>query len=147
MIDPKAMTTLGLLSRANAARRPDAMCHKFEGRATTFAQFDALADKVANALDAQGAKLVAYLGKNSDAAYELLVGTARAGGIFGPINWRLAPEEVAGVINIFGPDVLCVGPEFHAAVEAWKSATTWRMPARAREHQSAAAGASRPRVS
>ncbi|MBR29367.1 MAG: acyl-CoA synthetase [Rhodobacteraceae bacterium] len=118
MIDPKAMTTLGLLSRANAARRPDAMCHKFEGRATTFAQFDALADKVANALDAQGAKLVAYLGKNSDAAYELLVGTARAGGIFGPINWRLAPEEVAGVINIFGPDVLCVGPEFHAAVEA-----------------------------
>ena len=128
MIDPKAMTTLGLLSRANAARRPDAMCHKFEGRATTFAQFDALADKVANALDAQGAKLVAYLGKNSDAAYELLVGTARAGGIFGPINWRLAPEEVAGVINIFGPDVLCVGPEFHAAVEAiQKAAYTGRI--------------------
>ena len=96
MIDPAALKTMGTLCRSNAKRRPDVMVHEFEGRITTFAQFDRYTDQVANGLQALGAKTVAYWGKNSDVAFELFVGTAKAGGFFGPLNWRLAPAEIGG---------------------------------------------------
>ncbi len=118
MIDPEAMTTLGALSRANARRKPDGLCQRFEGRDTSFRAFDDHCSQVANALGADEARRVAYLGKNGDYAFEAFVGTSRAGGVFAPINWRLAPPEVAQLIEYFDPDILLVGPEFHGAVES-----------------------------
>jgi len=117
MIDPAALKTMGTLARSNAQRRPDVMVHEFEGRITTFAQFDRFTDQVANGLQALGAKNVAYWGKNSDVAFELFVGACKAGGFFGPLNWRLAPAEIAQILERFVPDVLAVGPEFLSAVE------------------------------
>ena len=117
MIDPAAMTTMGALSRSNAKRRPDVMVHDFEGRITTFAEFDRYTDQVANGLQALGAKNVAYWGKNSDVAFELFIGVAKAGGFFGPLNWRLAPVEIVQILERFVPDVLVVGPEFIGAAE------------------------------
>ncbi|SDX33518.1 long-chain acyl-CoA synthetase [Albimonas donghaensis] len=118
MIDVAAMSTLGALARANARRKPDGLATRFEGREATFAEFDAQGDQVARALDAEGAKAVAYLGKNSDLAFQLFLGAARAGVVFGPINWRLAPPEIAQIVAGFGADMLFVGPEFIAAVES-----------------------------
>ncbi|WP_420392077.1 fatty acid--CoA ligase [Acuticoccus sp.] len=118
MIDIDALTTVGAVSRSNARRAPDRACNVFEGQVTTFAEFDARCDRVANALAAVGASRVAYLGKNCDLVTEVFVGTTRAGGIFAPINWRLAPPEIAAILGGFDPQLLFVGPEFVGAVEA-----------------------------
>lgn len=118
MIDLDALTTLSTLSRANAARAPDRICNRFEGRDTTFSEFDRHADRVACALDAAGARRVAYLGKNSDHVFELFIGAARAGGVFAPVNWRLAAQEIVQVLRLFDPQILFAGPEFHAEIES-----------------------------
>ena len=118
MIDPAALKTMGTLSRSNAKRRPDVMVHEFEGRITTFAEFDRYTDQVANGLKALGARNVAYWGKNSDVAFELFIGSAKAGCYYGPLNWRLAPAEIVQILERFVPDVLAVGPEFLAAAES-----------------------------
>ncbi|MBW8903395.1 MAG: AMP-binding protein, partial [Bradyrhizobium sp.] len=55
--------------RARAKSRGDAVAYEFEGRQTSFADFDVLTNRVANALIAQSIKpgeRIAYLGKNSD---------------------------------------------------------------------------------
>ncbi|MEO4043748.1 long-chain-fatty-acid--CoA ligase [Hoeflea sp. CAU 1731] len=151
MIEVDALTTLSALARANAKRAPDQLANRFEGRDTTFAEFDANVSAVAGALEYSGAVRIAYLGKNSDWAFELYIGAGRAGGVFAPINWRLAPREVAQIIETFEPDLLFVGPEFHDVVreisgqlpdslgfvamegghEAWPSYEEWREAGRA----------------
>lgn len=117
MIDPDAMTTMSAVSRAAARRAPNRICNRFEGRDTSFAAFDRHADQVARGLDAAGAKVAAYLGKNGDHAFEVYVGATRAGGIFAPLNWRLAPAEIVEILRRYPPDILFVGPEFHGAAE------------------------------
>ncbi len=57
--------------------RGDAIAFEFEGRATTFAGLDIKTNRVANALKALGAQpreRIAYLGKNSDIYFGLLLG-------------------------------------------------------------------------
>ena len=79
--------------RAQAKNRGNALAYEFEGRQTTFAEFDAKTNQVANALIALGVKKgerIAYLGKNSDIYFELLMGAMKAGVVMAPVNWRLA---------------------------------------------------------
>src|SRR6201990_3768316 len=67
--------------RARAKTRGNAIVYEFEGRQTSFAEFDILTNRVANALKAQGVKpreRIAYLGKNSDLYFELLMGEMQA---------------------------------------------------------------------
>ncbi|THH37292.1 long-chain-fatty-acid--CoA ligase [Aliishimia ponticola] len=116
MIDPEAMSTMSAVSRSAAQRVPDKICNRFEGRDTTFAEFDRHVDQVASALDASSAKVVAYLGKNCDHVFEIFVGTTRSGGKFAPLNWRLAPAEIIEILRQYPPDILFFGPEFTAAV-------------------------------
>jgi acyl-CoA synthetase (AMP-forming)/AMP-acid ligase II len=55
--------------RARAKARGNAIVYEFEGRQTSFAEFDILTNRVANALTALGVKpgeRIAYLGKNSE---------------------------------------------------------------------------------
>ncbi|GCC49537.1 hypothetical protein chiPu_0034008, partial [Chiloscyllium punctatum] len=54
--------------RDRAKSRGDALAYEFEGRQTSFAEFDVKTNRVANALIAMGIKKgerIAYLGKNS----------------------------------------------------------------------------------
>ncbi|MGR3508561.1 MAG: long-chain-fatty-acid--CoA ligase [Sulfitobacter sp.] len=117
MIDPEAMSTMSAVSRSAAQRAPDKVCNRFEGRETTFKEFDRRVDQVAHALDASSAKVVAYLGKNCDHVFEIFVGTTRAGGMFAPLNWRLAPAEIIDILRKYPPEILFFGPEFSKAVE------------------------------
>lgn len=110
--------TISERSRHNARRAPEKIASRFEGRETSFAAFDAHADKVARGMEAAGARQVAYLGKNCDHVFEVFVGAIRAGTIFAPINWRLAAQEVAQLIELLEPQILFVGPEFHDMVRA-----------------------------
>ncbi len=79
--------------RARAKARGDAIAYEFEGRQTSFAEFDVKTNRVANALIALGVKpgeRIAYLGKNSDIYFELLMGAMKANVVMAPVNWRLA---------------------------------------------------------
>src|SRR6195256_7026522 len=110
-----APANLADMVRAQAKSRGDALAFEFEGRLTTFAQFDANTNRVANALIALGLKKgdrIAYLGKNSDFYFELLMGAMKAGVVMAPVNWRLAGPEVAFIVADCRAPALFVGPEF-----------------------------------
>ncbi|HET7122686.1 MAG TPA: AMP-binding protein, partial [Bradyrhizobium sp.] len=65
---------LAEMVRARAKSRDNATAFEFEGRRTSFAEFDIKTNRVANALKALGVKpreRIAYLGKNSDIYFEL----------------------------------------------------------------------------
>ena len=120
-IDYASMQTLGDVTRIHAVQRPDATCFEFEGRLTSFAELDAHTNQVANALVAAGiapGQRIAYLGKNSDHYFELLVGAAKAGVVMVPIGWRLAPPEIAFIVNNAEARLLFVGAEFADMVAA-----------------------------
>lgn len=110
--------------RARAASRGDATAFEFEGRRTSFAEFDRKTNRVANALIALGVKpgeRIAYLGKNSDIYFELLLGAMKANVVMAPVNWRLAGPEVAFIVSDCKAPVLFVGPEFIAQVRNIKA--------------------------
>jgi acyl-CoA synthetase (AMP-forming)/AMP-acid ligase II len=119
--DPARMPTLGDIARYQAELRPDATAFVFEGRSTSFAQFDRHTNQVARALLAGGARLgerIAYLGKNSDHYFELLFGAAKAGVVMVPVSWRLAGPEIAYIVGDTEAATLFVGPEFSAVAAA-----------------------------
>src|SRR5438874_9873611 len=96
-----------------------AVAFQFEGRQTTFHQFDLNSNKVANALVASGIKPgdhIAYLGKNSDIYFELMIGAMKMGAITTPVNWRLAPPEVVYITNDSEAPILFAGSELTALV-------------------------------
>jgi acyl-CoA synthetase (AMP-forming)/AMP-acid ligase II len=113
--------TLGDVARVQARRQPDAVALSFEGRETTFAEFDAHTNRVAQGLIAAGASpqdRIAYLGKNSDVYFELVIGAAKADAVITPVNWRLAGPEIVYILNDCRAPILFVGAEFVDLVEA-----------------------------
>lgn len=128
-IDFDRMRTLGDVARYHAEARPDAVALVFEGRETSFADFDRHTNQVANALIAAGLKVgdrVAYVGKNSDHYFELLIGAAKAGVVTTPIGWRLAAPEIAYIVGDSEAKLVFVGPELIGHVEAVAAELTHR---------------------
>ena len=117
--DMDAMPTLADIPRFHAKRRPDAIAFSFEGRDTSFADFNRHTNQVANALIAEGVKKgqrLAYIGKNSDHYFELFLGATKMGAIIVPIGWRLAPAEMAFIMSDSQAPLVFVGPEVEGAV-------------------------------
>jgi fatty-acyl-CoA synthase len=120
MSDSQEPANLADMVRARAKSRGDAVVYEFEGRQTSFAQFDVVTNQVANALKAQGVKpreRIAYLGKNSDVYFELLMGAIKANVVMAPVNWRLAGPEIAFIVEDCKAPVLFVGPEFTGLID------------------------------
>ena len=114
------VTTLADLCRFQAATRPDKLALVFNERLTSYVTLDAMTNRVANGLINEGIKpqsRVAFLDKNSDRFYEIVLGSAKANAVSVGINWRLAPPEVAYVVNDSGAEVMFVGPDFYPLVE------------------------------
>ena len=90
-------------------------------RTLSYADLDRRSNRVANALiDAglQPGQRVCALDKGHEGVFELMFGTAKAGGVFTPVNWRLAPAETAFVIDDAGAPFVFVGEEFAAGLES-----------------------------
>src|SRR3984957_18554025 len=107
--------SLAEVVRARAQSRGNATAFEFEGRRTSFSEFDIRTNRVARALIALGVKpgeRIAYLGKNSDIYFELLLGAIKAKVVMAPVNWRLAGPEIAFIVEDCKAPVLFVGPEF-----------------------------------
>ncbi|MEQ8483737.1 MAG: fatty acid--CoA ligase [Pseudomonadales bacterium] len=118
------VATLGDLSRFHARQRPGKEAMLFDGRSTSYGDLDRHASQVANGLIADGLKpgsRVGFMDKNSDAFYEVVFGCAKSGTVSVGINWRLAPPEVAYVLNDSEAEVLFVGPDFYALAEKIRS--------------------------
>src|ERR1700730_932689 len=115
MSDIQEPANLADMVRMRAKNRGDAIAFEFEGRQTSFAELDIKTNRVANALQALGVKAgerIAYLGKNSDIYFELLLGAIKANVVMAPVNWRLAGPEIAFIVEDCKAPVLFVGPEF-----------------------------------
>jgi len=120
----QAPATLADMVRAQAKARGKTVAFEFEGRRTSFAEFDILTNRVANGLKALGVKRqerIAYLGKNSDFFFELLLGAMKANVVMAPVNWRLAAPEIAYIVADCKAPVLFVGPELVEQVRAIRS--------------------------
>ncbi|MBN4683621.1 AMP-binding protein, partial [Pandoraea nosoerga] len=90
------------ISRVQDGARPDAVALWFEGRETTYAELDRLASRCANALIDAGVKpgdRVGVLAKGNDDFFVLWLGCAKARACLTPVNWRLAPPEIAFILK------------------------------------------------
>jgi long-chain acyl-CoA synthetase len=113
-------TTIADVVRNHAAARPDAPALLFEGRTVTFGELDRRSSQVAQALRALGVSAgdrVAFLDKNGLEWYEVTFGVAKLGAVNVSVNWRLAPPEMAAIIEDAGAEVVIVGPDFVGHVE------------------------------
>jgi long-chain acyl-CoA synthetase len=114
------IATIADIVRTHANERPDDPALEFEGRTVTFAELDARSSRVANALAAVGVRAgdrVAFLDKNGLEFFEVTFALAKIGAVIVSVNWRLAGEEVAQIVNDAQSDVLIVGAEFVSLVE------------------------------
>ena len=112
--------TIGQYLRAHARDQGDAEALVFEGESISYALLDRRASQVANGLRAMAiptGSRVAYLGKNSAAYFEIWMGTIRAGMVMTPVNWRLAPPEIAYILADCRPALLVVDPELAARLD------------------------------
>ena len=93
--------TLGDYPAYYGRHDPDRVALKTVDRSVTFAQFDAVANQVAQFLLSTGASadaLIGYFGKNSLDFYFALFGCARTRAGLVALNWRLAAPELAAQI-------------------------------------------------
>src|SRR5437879_2273751 len=123
MSTPQPLANLADMVRKRAKSRGNAVAYEFEGRITSFVEFNVKTNKVANglvAMDVKKGDRIAYLGKNSDIYFELLMGAMKAGVVMAPVNWRLAGPEVAFIVADCKAPVLFVGPEFITQVRQIK---------------------------
>jgi len=86
----------------------------------TWAQLRAQALRVASALlrDEVGVQeRVVYLGKNDARFFAYLFGCALVGAVPTPLNWRLAPDELAAIVADCGARVLFADPDLTGVVQ------------------------------
>ncbi|PZQ65634.1 MAG: acyl-CoA synthetase [Phenylobacterium zucineum] len=109
------------IPRVHAQGRGDRVAVAFEGRDLTYAELDRRSDQVAGMLQAAGVQpgdRVAWLGRPSEAWFEIFFGVAKARACFAPINSRLVTPEVAFIVKDSGANVFLVSPEFFECAQA-----------------------------
>jgi acyl-CoA synthetase (AMP-forming)/AMP-acid ligase II len=119
--------TLADIVRHQAATQPGRIALTFADRDTTYGGLDRRASQVANGLIAAGLSpqsRVALLDKNHDSFFEIWFGAAKANAVLVPVNWRLAPPEIAFVVNDAEAEILFVGAEFLDTVAAIRDQLT-----------------------
>ena len=99
---------------------PERTAILFEEKRFTYQQFNGRVNQLAHSLLKMGLKKgekVASLLFNSNHFVEAYFATAKAGGIFTPINFRFAPEEVRYILNHSDARFFIFGEEFSGLVE------------------------------
>lgn len=110
--------TLADIPRAHAASSPSRTAFEYEGRTISYGQLDRQSGQCANGLLDMGLKRgqrIGYLGKNLPEYWEIVLASAKAGGVTTPINWRLAVPEIAYIIGDAGIQLLFISTEFSDA--------------------------------
>ena len=113
--------------RDYAKTRADQAALIFDNRGTSYGDLVLRANCVGNGLAALGLQRrssLAILTGNNDLFFEIWLGSALAGYVLAPINARLAPPEVAFIINDAQAEVLFVDESFHGLVEGIRTELT-----------------------
>ncbi|MHB8439677.1 MAG: long-chain-fatty-acid--CoA ligase [Acidimicrobiales bacterium] len=116
--------TVGGMLRANAQQFAHRPMLRAGARTVTWAEHYRRAGQVANALAAEGVGVgdrVAFLDRNSVEYFEILFGGALAGAVNVAVNWRLAPPEIAAIVDDARAAVLVVHPDYLPALAAMES--------------------------
>jgi fatty-acyl-CoA synthase len=111
---------VGSLLTIQANKFPDRTALIYETKRFTFLEFDRRSNQMANALlrfGLQKGDRVAALFFNSPEIVEVFLGAAKVGGVFTPINFRLAAEEVIYLVNHSDARIFVFGEEFFSLVE------------------------------
>jgi long-chain acyl-CoA synthetase len=116
--------TVADVARHHGVAHADKVAIYFEGRSTSFAMLDRHASQIAQAIIARGLAAqarVALLAKNTPAFFEVWCGAAKAKTVLVPVNYRLAPPEVAYVLNDALAELLFVGADYYPLIERIES--------------------------
>ena len=101
--------------RHHARVRPGAVALVFQEEQITYAELDALSSQCAQALIAAGVKpgdRIGTLARGNADFFVLWFGCLKAGACLNPVNWRLAPPEVAFILKDAGCRLIVVGAEY-----------------------------------
>ena len=117
------MTTPSIIDmlKKTAERMPDHTAILFNGKVTSFAEFDALSDKAASFLQTQGIQKGDRVGLyciNSDIFAISYFGIVKAGGVVVPLNLLLTPPELTYILQDSGAKGLLYFEVFEEAVGA-----------------------------
>ncbi|WP_460106348.1 fatty acid--CoA ligase [Streptomyces sp. YKOK-J1] len=107
--------TLHHSARAHAGSRPDHPAIVCEDRVTTYEKFHRDSNRAAHALRTCGVRRgdrIAYLGRESENYYLVMIACAKAGAVLVPVNWRLTPSEVDHILRDSGAALIFVDDEF-----------------------------------
>jgi len=116
--------TVARMLRTNAAAYPEKPMFRYEGESVTWDEHYGRACRVAQALGDDGIDAgdrVAFLDRNGLAYFEVLFGGALRGAVNVAVNWRLAPREIAAIVDDARARVLVVHPEFVPCLAAMES--------------------------
>jgi long-chain acyl-CoA synthetase len=119
--------TIAGLARVHGKERPDKPAMTYGDRTITFGELDARSSQVAQALAADGVGAedrIAFLDKNSVEYFELLLGGGKLNAVNVAVNWRLAPPEVAQIVQDAQAKVFVVGQEFVPVLDQIESDLT-----------------------
>jgi acyl-CoA synthetase (AMP-forming)/AMP-acid ligase II len=114
------MRVLGDLTRLQARRRPDKPALLFADAVVTYRAFDRRSNALANALVSAGIETgdrVAILAENSVEYAIATQAVAKAGAILLPLNFRLAPAELAYILGNAEPALVFVEAGHAAALD------------------------------
>ena len=112
---------VGQILTLTAHKFPERTAILFEEKRFTYQEFNRRVNQCAQALLQLGLKKrekVAVLLFNSNQFVEIYFATAKAGGIFTPINFRFAPDEVRYILNHSDARFFVFGEEFSDLVKA-----------------------------
>jgi len=112
--------SLGAVVRTHARERVERPMITCGARTITWAEMDARSSRVAQGLRAAGLApqdRVAFIDKNGPEYFEVLFGGGKANVVNVAVNWRLAPAEMAYVVNDAAARLLFVGPDFLAHLD------------------------------
>ena len=115
------MVNLSAFIRYHATRTPDHTAIIFDGARISYAELLARTEALAGSLAAHGigaGDVLAVLMKNSPAFIEAALATSYLGGVFLPINYRLAADEVAYIYDDGEAKLLLADTEFGETVAA-----------------------------
>jgi acyl-CoA synthetase (AMP-forming)/AMP-acid ligase II len=117
------MNTTDIIDRGAAALGDQDMLILGDER-LTWNDMQARAGQVANALAAEGVgsqDRVAFIDKNSVEYFELAFGAAYRNAVTVAVNWRLAPPEMAYIVNDSQATVLVIHEEFAEQLAAFEA--------------------------
>ena len=106
--------------RRHAAERSEAVALRHGGRELSYGELDERSNRLAQALPASGVGAgtrVAYLDRSSPEVVELLFAASKVGAVLVPLNWRLAPPEMAAVLADAQAPLLIAGQNYGELAE------------------------------